>query len=111
MIENDVINRIHELLSFNHWSLYKLAKKSGIPYSSINNIFLRNTCPTIPTLEKICCGFGISLSEFFDYSQNPLRNSELTKEEQDILNTYQSLSIKDKGLITAYLNGLSKKPM
>ena len=63
MIEKEVLVRIQQLLDFKHWTLYKLAKKSGIPYSSLNNIFNRQTCPTVVTLEKICNGFDISISE------------------------------------------------
>ena len=52
MMENVVLGRIRELMNLNHWSIYKLAKASGIPYSSLNNCFQRNTTPTIPTLEN-----------------------------------------------------------
>lgn len=109
MNENKVIERIQELLDFNHWSVYKLAKKSGLPYSSLNNIFVRRTCPTVPTLEKICQGFGISLPEFFSYHTNPLKSETLSEQEQDLVNAYRSLSIKDKELLTVYLNGLCKR--
>ena len=98
-----------QTLEFKHWSLYKLAKKSDIAYSSLNNIFNRQTCPTIITLEKICKGFGISLSEFFSFESNPLRNEDITPEQQELLNTYEELSIQDKKLLHAYLNGLCKK--
>ena len=109
MIEDDVINRIQELLDFNHWSLYKLAKESSLPYSSLNNLFHRKNCPTIATLERICIGFGISLPEFFNFTENPLRNNNISPEKQDILNSYDSLSAKDKELLVAYLRGLCKK--
>ena len=109
LVEDHVLMRIKELLEFNHWSLYKLAKEADLPYSSISNLFNRNTCPSIPTLEKICTGFRIGLSEFFDFSSNPLRNDGLTEEQQDLLNAYQVLSVKDKELLTAYMRGLLKK--
>lgn len=109
MAEHDVLDRIQYLLDFNHWSLYKLAKESGLPYSSLNNIFNRKTLPTIPTLEKICAGFGISMSDFFDYHQNPLKTPTLADGEQDIINAYRTLSHKDKELLSAYLRGLCKK--
>ena len=109
MIEDNVLERIQYFLDFNHWSVYKLAKSSGLSYSSLNNLFNRRTCPTIATLERICNGFQISLSEFFDFQENPLRNETISEEEQDILNSYQSLSIKDKELLHAYLQGLCKK--
>ena len=109
MIENAVIERIQELLEFNHWTPYRLAKNSHIPYSSLNNLLNRRTCPSIPTLEKICNGFNISLSEFFEFVENPLRDNRITEIQQDIINSYESLSVKDKGLLIAYLRGLCKK--
>jgi len=109
MIEDDVINRIQELLDFNHWSLYKLSKQSELPYSSLNNLFHRRNCPTIATLERICIGFGISLPEFFTFTENPLRNDEISPEQQELLYSYDSLSVKDKELLQAYLRGLCKK--
>ena len=109
MIEQDVLKRIQQLLDFKHWSLYKLAKKSGIAYSSLNNIFNRQTCPTVITLEKICKGLDISLSEFFAFGENPLRNESISSEQQELLNAFEELSIQDKKLLQAYLNGLRKK--
>lgn len=109
MIENEVLLRIREFLRINHWSIYKLAKESGVPYSSLNNSFLRNTCPTIPTLEKLCAGLNITLSDFFDFKNNPLRDTSLSEDEQNILSAYRELSIKDKELLNAYLDGLSRK--
>ncbi len=109
MAENEVLRRIRELLKLNHWSIYKLAKASGIPYSSLNNCFLRNTCPTIPTLEKLCAGLNICLSDFFDFKKNPLRDESLSEDEQNLLGAYRRLSIRDKELLNAYLDGLSKK--
>lgn len=109
MIEDKVLERIHELLEYKHWSLYRLAKESELSYSSLNNLFNRGTCPSISTLERICFGFNISLAEFFDFSENPLRNHIITEEEQNMLNIYAILSSKDKELLNAYLRGLRKK--
>lgn len=109
MIEENVLSRIEFFLNFKHWSVYRLAKESGLSYSSLNNIFNRKTCPSVITLEKICHGLGITLSEFFEYDKNPLRNDELTDTEQDIINSYRMLSTSDKKLLETYLRGLSKK--
>lgn len=106
MIEDRVLDRIQQLLIFNQWSLYKLAKVSDLPYSSLSNLINRRTCPTIATLEKICNGFNISLTDFFNFKENPLRNESISEEEQQLLNAYAALSQKDKDLLTAYLKGL-----
>ena len=109
MIEEDVIDRIEALLNFNHWTPYKLAKEANMSYSNLNNIMNRRSCPSISTLEKICNGFHISLSEFFAFTENPLRNHELSETHQDIINSYESLSSKNQELLLAYLRGLCQK--
>lgn len=109
MIEQDVINRIEALLKFKHWTPYKLAKEANMSYSNLNNILNRHSCPSIATLEKICNGFNISLSEFFAFDENPLRNNELSETHQDIINSYESLSYRNQELLLAYLRGLCQK--
>ena len=59
---NDVLLRIEELLKIRQWTHYRLSKESKIPYSSISNMFKRNTVPSIPTLMKICDGLKISMA-------------------------------------------------
>ena len=61
----DCLQRIKELLNERGWTMYQLAQKSGIPQSTLSNLFIRNNAPTIQTLEKICEAFGITLAEFF----------------------------------------------
>lgn len=61
------------------------------------------------TLEKICHGFNISLSEFFSFESNPLRNELLSDDEEELLNTYEELSVQNKKLLKAYLDGLCKR--
>lgn len=109
MIEDIVLNRIIELLEFNHWTPYKLAKESDIPYSSLNNLLNKKNCPTIPTLEKICNGFQISLGDFFELTKNPLVVPQLDPTEQDIINCYRRLTTKEKEAILVCLQGLSHK--
>ena len=61
----DTLTRLKELLEQRGWSEYRLAKESGVSQTTIGNIFRRNTDPTVSTLENICRGFGITLSQFF----------------------------------------------
>ena len=62
----DCLKRIKELLSRNNWTMYQLAQEAEIPQSTLSNLFIRNNAPTIPTLEKICAAFRISMSDFFN---------------------------------------------
>ena len=66
MEESEVIARIKDLCSARNWTIYRLAKQSGITYSTLCTMLHKATAPSIPTLVKLCRGFGISLSEFFD---------------------------------------------
>lgn len=61
----DTHARLHQLLRERGWTEYKLSKECGLAQSTIGNIFRRNTVPSVSTLETICKGFGITLSQFF----------------------------------------------
>ena len=109
MIEDQIIERIQELCTRKHISLYRLAKNAELPYSSLNNILHRRTCPTVPPLERLCKGLNVSLSEFFDFEIYPIRNEELTADEEELLNKYKNLSARKRELLHAYMDGLSQK--
>ena len=109
--ENFVLQRMQELLKAKDWSIYRLAKESGLSYSSLNNIFIRSTGPSVLTLEKICNGFQITMSEFFENMSTPVFNTDaISAEERTLLERYRTLSKADKQLLNAYLAGLSKTP-
>lgn len=109
MIEDQIIERIQELCTRKHISLYRLAKNAELPYSSLNNILHRRTCPTVTTLERLCKGLNVSLSEFFDFEIYPIRNENLTADEEELLNKYKNLSTRKRELLHAYMDGLSQK--
>ena len=72
MQEQDIIPRIQQLCNQRSWTVYRLAKESGIPYSTLCTMLHKANAPSIPTLIRICSGFGISLSEFFDTGRQPV---------------------------------------
>lgn len=100
--------KLNTLMDQRHWSIYKLAKESDIPYSSLNNLFQRNTEPTLPTLRKICTGLGISLSDFFSDESLPVI-TEYSMEERRLLTLYRSLKSSEKKLLMVYALALNKK--
>ena len=61
----DVNKRLEELLAQRGWTRYRLSKESGVPETTLTNIFYRGTVPTIATLEQICDTLGVTLSQFF----------------------------------------------
>ena len=94
---NKLLIKIQELMDERNWTLYRLSKESNIPYSSLNSLFLKNNQPTVSTLEKVCDGFHITLSEFFA-EDTPYRNETplITEDEKIVLDTFRNLSKKDK---------------
>lgn len=79
MNEFDALERIKELCAERNWSYYKLAKASGITYSTLSTMINKQNMPSLPTLLKICHGFGISAADFFepDHSFNGLTEDQI----------------------------------
>ncbi len=109
---NETLQKINELMKERNWSYYRLAKEAGIPYSSLNSLFLKNNQPTISTLEKICEGFHISMSEFFA-SKTPYRpeSYRFSKDELDMIEMYRSLNRSEKKIVVSYLKGFCHIPL
>lgn len=106
MKDSYILNHIRELCEKEHWTNYELAKNSGLPQSTVVNLFLRSNQPTFPTLLKICDAFGITLAQFFS---NPGSYPELTEEQKELLILWDSLSLKNKEHAKSYLDYLSKQ--
>ena len=88
----DVLDRLHRLLETRGWTMYRLAKRSGLTDSTIANIYRRNAMPSIDTLEKICRGFDITLSQFFAEDE-PI---ELTSDLKELFNEWCPLTPEQK---------------
>lgn len=104
MYEKDIIDRIAELCQERNWSYYRLAKEADIAYSTLNTLLNKPNIPTIHTLVKICNGFGITLSQFFNSPK-----MYLTDEQKELLSLFNTLKNSDKELALTYLKGLNKK--
>ncbi len=61
----DVLGEITRLRLQRGWSEYELAQNAGLTQSTISTWYRKKQTPTIQTLEKVCRGFGITLSQFF----------------------------------------------
>lgn len=62
-----VRERIAELCEEKHITINKLDNISGITQSTLNNIMSgRNNSTTISTIQKICDGLEITVTDFFD---------------------------------------------
>ena len=84
----DIHIRLQKLLKEQGWTRYRLAKESGVPESTLTNIFYRGTTPTVATLEDICKTLNITLSQFF--AENDM--VEMTDELKEFYDAWIALS-------------------
>lgn len=106
MQEFDVVARIQELCQARSWTYYRLAKASGIPYSTLSTMLHKTNVPSVPSLIKICNGFGITLAQFFS---NWDESAKLTEDQRRCLNAWGKLDNIGKELALAYMQGLADR--
>lgn len=92
----DVLKEITRLRLDRGWTEYELAKHANLTQSTISTWYRKKQIPTIATLEKVCTGFGITLSQFFAEGSDPV---DLTAEQRDMLDTWSALDPKQQKLI------------
>jgi len=61
----DTAKRAEELAKQRQLSLFALARQCDISYSTLKNARQRGNQLSVDTIELICRGLGIKLSEFF----------------------------------------------
>ncbi|MBQ8835010.1 MAG: helix-turn-helix transcriptional regulator [Oscillospiraceae bacterium] len=103
MQENDIINRIISLCNARSWTFYRLSKESGITYSTLCTMLHKSNAPSIPTLIKICSGFGITLSDFFDDGSEHILLSDPQKAH---LHRWNTLTPENQAAADKYIDYL-----
>lgn len=71
------------------WTEYELAERSGLPQSTISSWYRKRMIPTVPSLEKICNAFGITLSQLFAEENTAV---SLTDSQRQLLERWSRLS-------------------
>ena len=100
----DTHERMRKLLAERGWSEYRLAKEAKLSESTIMNIFRRNATPSIPTLEAICKGFGITVSQFF--AENDM--VELSPELKALFDGWVFLTPQQKTAVLQVIEAFSE---
>ncbi|MBQ2813096.1 MAG: helix-turn-helix transcriptional regulator [Clostridia bacterium] len=96
----DVLQRILDLRLERGWSEYRLSEESGIAQTTISSWFRKQIYPTIPSLEKICAAYNITLSQFFDLNGEPV---SLTPEQAEVIEKWNSLSSSQQKALLDFL--------
>ncbi len=100
----DVLERLRYLLNKRGWTMYRLAKESGLSDKTIANIYRRGTMPSIPTLESICSAFGMTMSEFFSETETLDLNDDL----KEIFEQWPSLTLQQKEVTLSMIRAFCK---
>ncbi len=106
MEEREVIKKIESLCKERGWSLYRLAKESGVTYSTLCMMLRRTNAPSIYTLSRICNGFGITLSQFFGPEPAVF---PLSEGQKALLDRWERLSPEDQRALEKYWDYLLSK--
>lgn len=101
----DIHERLRHFLAEHNWTEYRLAKECGLSESTIANVFRRNTLPSVPTIEAICKGFGITLSQFFAEGEMV----EMTPELKELFDNWVNLPPAKKSLALEMMKALNNK--
>ena len=100
----DVNERIRALMKERRWTPYRLAKESGLSDATVGNLFRRNTVPSMTTLEAICKGLGITLSQFFAEGEMV----ELTPELKELFEDWVNLTADQKQAVRQMLKAMQR---
>ena len=99
----DVLERITYYRTLKNWTEYQLAEESGLTQSTISSWYRKNTIPSIPSLEKICSAFGITLSQFLSTEMD---NFTLTTQQKELLKEAGRLTVSQQAALVEFFKSL-----
>lgn len=97
----DILAKIQAEKAKRGWNEYTLAKNSGIPQTTISTWYRNNLQPNLASIERICAGFNMTLSEFF--CEDPFMMVELTKEQLELLQSWNALTKPQKETLLKFI--------
>lgn len=102
LVKMDAKTRIKALMDERGWTVYELAKRSGLSQTTLANLWKRNNEPSLPTLRILCQTFGITLSHFFAEGNTVT----LTPAQMEFLNDWNALSERQKEILTQLVKSM-----
>ena len=105
VIKMDVNERLRQMLNERGLTTYKMSELSGLSHTTLANVFKRNTVPSISTLQAICNGFGITLSQFFAEGEMV----EMTPELRELFNGWVNLNPEQKAAVQQIIKAMKSK--
>jgi len=100
----DVLSAITRYRQDRGWSEYQLAERSGLPQSTISSWYRKNIIPTVPSLEKICEAFGITLSQLFASEGSAVT---LTPRQKELLDRWDRLDEEQQKIVFQLIDNMN----
>lgn len=104
MDNEQILDKIEELLEQRQMTRYKLSKISGIKHSTLTTMLNKRSVVSITNLNKICRAFGMKMSEFVSLLED---NSENNKVSDFPVAEWEPLTPEYKHLIVYMMRGMN----
>ncbi|MDO5476291.1 MAG: helix-turn-helix domain-containing protein [Eubacteriales bacterium] len=101
----DVLGKIERERLNRNWTEYTLAKNAGIAQSTISTWYRKQLQPSIASIEKICGGFGITLSEFFVENDSGSALT-MTDDQRELFEGWARLNPSQKRAIVSLIKSI-----
>lgn len=99
------IKRIEQMRDERNWTSHHMAIEAEIGTSTVVNWFNRNSKPKLEAIESLCKAFGITVSEFFNESDEV---SYLTQEQKEVLHQWDLLHANEKADLLRFLKTINE---
>lgn len=99
----NVLDRIVELRTERNWTEYQLAEKSGLTQSTISSWYRKDLSPSIPSLEKICDAYDITMSQFFLEDST---TTDLTPIQMELIESSHKLNAQQMERLISFIQSL-----
>ncbi len=104
-VEDYVADHIKQLCEKHKMSKYRLAQLTGMSQTAVGNIISKASIPTLPTLEKICDAFGMTMAQFFtDDGTRP----DLTNMQSEMMDVWEDLDEYEQKILIKFVRSLKK---
>lgn len=100
----DILAKIQEEKARRGWSEYTLAKRSGIPQTTISTWYRNDLQPNLASIERICASFNMTLAQFFTGPNATVM--ELTDEQVRLVSGWAALSKEQQHALMSLIEAI-----
>ena len=116
----DILGRIRSERLKRNWTEYTMAKNAGLSQSTISTWYRNQLQPSVASIERICKGFGISLSEFFAEDcgdsaaliteEHPRIIPAIPQDKRQLLHLWGCINVEQRKALLSLLKSMINNP-